>query len=585
VTSANAAIPTAECECGCKQEVPFGKRFVRGHQLRKSSPARKERGRSADGPLSEITIDGRSVSLIGQTERQKLRLRAQTDLYWLATEILGIPFVERIHRPLTELLVAKDPSKPLAEQSAIKRRAYFLPRASMKTTCAQADALQWILAFPNVRILIFRGQATLARQMLRELKSFFVFNKKLKWLFPEYCADNIKRLGGRDEILTPARTKVLREPTVMIATPESGKVGTHPDILIVDDAVDELNSVTPEQREKTIRAYQMTIPLLEAWGYMTVIGTRYHPNDLYGIILEQAAAHPDKWKVWVQAAWKLKPGAKPDSTSADDYEVWYPEVLSFDVLQQIKSEMEASGHGYLFDCQYLNDPKVTDQVPAFNRALLLNHTLPVTQIPRTGLKIQVWDTAYGSRTKSGTGDFSVCLTGIFCGDRLYVVDCYRERTNVANLAGIIVEQAALHMPEMVGIEAASGVPYIAPLIIQVAEQSRIPFKLDWLTPDRVKGGKAMRITAIASLLSQNLVYFSAAMPHLETMFEELENLGRSRYDDIADALGFLVRYLGHGVARSSLPAIVTEAQRDMTPEWDPLDKGLGPNPCGYYYTG
>lgn len=581
-------VPVHLCECGCRQETAWGRKFLHGHHLRANSPVRKERGRSVTGPLSDITIDGRSISRIGPREREELRHKAKTDLFWLSTEILGIPLCERVHRPLTEMLVQKDPSKPLAEQSSIKRRAYFLPRNSLKTTVSQANVVQWMLAFPNIRILILRGQGGLARQMLRELKMYLVNNQKLSWLFPEYCSSNIKKLGGRDELLCPARTKVLREPTVMIATPDSGKVGVHPDVLIIDDLADELNSITDDQREKTIRAYEMTLPILETYGYMTVVGTRYHPNDLYGILLRQADENPDKWRVMLRSAWTLHEGARSDSVNSADYDVWYPERLSFETLINLKSEMEAAGHGDIFSCQYLNIPAVSGVKQIFTRNLLLSHTIPAVQIPTHGEKFQVWDTAYGN-TKRGGGDFTVCLTGIISGGRLFVVDAFRERTSISTLAGVIVEQAALHAPlNRVGIESAVGVKYIQPLIAQVAQAAKVPFKLDWLVPDRQRGGKLIRIGAVASLLTSNKLYFSASLPFLEVLYDELENMGKTKFDDMSDALGFLARYLTTGMeapqttwfplAPASDKALPNDVDNSVSPDY-------GPNPCGYYLTG
>jgi hypothetical protein len=272
------------CGCGCGTALPDGLRFIRGHQLRRNSPVRKERVPSGISKADTERLEAEREKLIDARERidgipfktiqandfvrRDLRHKAQVDLYFLATDVLGIPLVERVHKPLCDFLVKKDPDKPLADWSELKKRLYMLPRNSFKSTVAVADVIQVILCDPNVRILIMRGTLRLAQQMLNEVKQHFVGNQKLRLLFPEFCGDNPKALGGRDELVCPARGIVRREPTISIGTVESSKVGLHADWLLLDDLVDDLNSRTPDGRDKVLGAFQMLTPIAEPWAYM-----------------------------------------------------------------------------------------------------------------------------------------------------------------------------------------------------------------------------------------------------------------------------------------------------------------------------
>ena len=220
-----------------------------------------------------------------QEARTKLvdeRRRAQTDLYWLATEVLGYrDLIERVHRPVCEMFVLKDPDLPLMEQPGLRQRLILDPRGCFKTTIDLADVIQWLLCFPNVRILLMTGARELAKRMVHELKSHFTSNERMRELFPEYCPEEGKDFGREDGFTTSARTLArLREPSVSISTIESVKAGSHVEVIKLDDVVDELNSSTPEQIEKVVRAFHYTTPILEPNGYRDVIGTRYSPNDL-----------------------------------------------------------------------------------------------------------------------------------------------------------------------------------------------------------------------------------------------------------------------------------------------------------------
>lgn len=560
------------CGCGCGKPTN-GTRFLKGHQFRRGSPSRI----TGVKPL-DVEIDSKPINFITALEKETLRRKAQTDLRWLAKEIIGLP-IAPCHDELFDLLVKKDPDKPIEEQSAIKRRIFLLPRGSFKTTIGVIDLLQWIICFPNVRILIVRGQRQLAIDMVEELKGHFVNNEKIRFLFPEFCADTTKKLGVVGKMLCPMRTVTRREATVEIVTPQSKRAGRHGEIFLIDDLQDDLNSLTRVRREQTIQAYNTLLPILEAAGYITVSGTRYHPDDLYGHLLAEAQRKPELWKSLVRPAWKLRDGANRDSADPADYDLWFPERLTFPVLLEHKSTMTASGHGWMFSCQYLNQPAISDAPPLFERNLLLNHTLPVAQIPSTGLRFQMWDTAPGQKRFS---DFNVCLTAIICNGRLYVIDSFRDHVQPAALPGMIVDYAAKHTPvTKVGIEAAAGTEYMLPLIIQAAQASQCPLDIHWFKPPRFKDAKLARISAVQALLASGRVWFSAALPHLKELMDELEDVENTRHDDLADALSYLVQFLDMTPTRTWF-AHESEPQPQI--ELPELIPGMS-NPCGAFLVG
>jgi hypothetical protein len=47
--------------------------------------------------------------------------------------------------------------------------------------------IQWILNYPNIRILLSSGTGDQVHGFLKEIKGHFQFNDILRWLYPEYC--------------------------------------------------------------------------------------------------------------------------------------------------------------------------------------------------------------------------------------------------------------------------------------------------------------------------------------------------------------------------------------------------------------
>jgi predicted phage terminase large subunit-like protein len=462
------------------------------------------------------------------------RHRAQTDLYWLASEVLGYKdLVERVHRPITELFVAKDPERGFYQQSEVKQRLILYPRGSFKSTLDMADAIQWVLCFPDVRILLMSGSNELAVRMVKEIKWHFLANERLLELFPEHRLD--ERDQGREaEFTTPARKNGrLREPSISVSTIASIKAGSHFEIVKCDDIVDELNSNTPEQLDKVWRAFNYTLPLLEPNGYRDVVGTRYHNDDAYGRILSSGEGD---WTVAQAPAWTLRAGAKKDSEAEADYELLFPERLTWNVLRKIQR-----ADAWLFAAQYLNDATERTQ-QRFPRELLLKHTIPHSQIKIQETRVQFWDIAYSQ--KAGR-DWTVGVTCVIDGrGRMFVVDMVRDRFAPSMIGAAIVDAAARWRPQIIGIEDSLGVKFIQPQLAACARECGVALPVEWVKPPRDSGAKRGRILALESLLVGDKLFFSAALPQLGELHGEFERYPATTHDDICDAVAWAAaRYL------------------------------------------
>src|SRR5882672_9529729 len=114
---------------------------------------------------------------------EEVRRRCEQDLEWLAgfflwetnPSTMGQPFATNIVRRVThglifDFFVKKDKTKSIAEQDkVIKTRVLLYPRGSQKSTVDIADAVQWILNFPEVRICFLTAEDTLATTLVDEL--------------------------------------------------------------------------------------------------------------------------------------------------------------------------------------------------------------------------------------------------------------------------------------------------------------------------------------------------------------------------------------------------------------------------------
>src|SRR6266436_6560685 len=113
----------------------------------------------------------------------EVRRRSRSDLFWLSRYFLwgtnpaGIdkPLEEnRItseeHRFICDFFVKKDFAKTVADQDFFKNRLLLFPRGGMKSTIDVCDVAQWILNFPDIRVLFLTGADDLATGFVDELK-------------------------------------------------------------------------------------------------------------------------------------------------------------------------------------------------------------------------------------------------------------------------------------------------------------------------------------------------------------------------------------------------------------------------------
>lgn len=117
------------------------------------------------------------------------------------------------------------------------------------TTLGMADMVQWILAYPDVRILIGSGTRDNAIAIACSVKSHFQYNETIRYYFPELCpqANKAADFGSKDEFTCPGRVdKTIKEPTVSVASPDSTVASRHFELCHFDDLVNETNSRTKD---------------------------------------------------------------------------------------------------------------------------------------------------------------------------------------------------------------------------------------------------------------------------------------------------------------------------------------------------
>jgi hypothetical protein len=193
------------------------------------------------------------------------------------------------------------PSEPMSCIQVDRRDGLYLVSRSMVPTHNSSiitfgKTIQDILINPEITVGIFSHTRPIANSFLRQIKSEFEMNDVLKDLFPDIFYENpvkespkwseqdglvVKRLGNPKESTVEAWGLVDGQPT-----------SRHFKLRVYDDVVTRESVTTAEQIKKTTDAWELSDNLGSEGDAVRTIGTRYHLNDTYKVMLERGAVIP-----------------------------------------------------------------------------------------------------------------------------------------------------------------------------------------------------------------------------------------------------------------------------------------------------
>lgn len=172
--------------------------------------------------------------------------------------------------------------------NAKSHQLLLLPRDHMKSALIAYRVAWELTKNPSMRFLYISSTANLATKQLKFIKDILTNDiytshwpdmvlkeesKREKWTEREISVDHPKR-----------KEESIRDPSIFTAGLTTNIVGMHTDVNVLDDVVEQKNAYTKETREKVLDQYGYLSAIGGATGRVWVVGTRYHPDDLYGVL-------------------------------------------------------------------------------------------------------------------------------------------------------------------------------------------------------------------------------------------------------------------------------------------------------------
>lgn len=574
------------------------------------------------------------------------RDQARKDLFWFGKEVFNLDFETHVHQVTCNQFVQKDfdgvfkegyTAKDLKEAFNHQHRApriwlqtndfernsladfghYIIdpleeqvkanfartmilldPRGFFKSFTNQIDCVQWIINCPDIRILIMSGTYKLTLQFLGGVKNRFYLPRGLRpnsfhLLFPEYVIRGID--GDSKEPLIVSNRKIdSQDPTLGIMSIGSSLSGFHCDVLKFDDIVTDENCNTEETRQGLLDKADGAVNLLMPWGWHDVIGTRYFPDDYYGIAEDKFKESPEDYnlKFFSRAAWKVKPEfLDVERKSLFDLtenmvDLTFPEHKSFISLRKDLKKNERS-----FRCQQLNQPVWGDEgTTNFDRILLEAHrnkTFSEIMSVQPGNK-NIFGAIDLARENKQFSDYTALAIGKVYQEGvgpnlssenpfdtmqsegkwvLVILDVQFGKWSQTEIASRIAAMHDKWQPRSWYGEDTGGLALLKEKIVEVSKTTygHWPY-IVWETPNNSENAKRGRIKGLEILLRAHRLFFLTG-PWNNEVFEQLEKYKgqkSTRYfkDDVPDVISQLTRFIPSLVKLSKTELEQQAAQRD-----------------------
>lgn len=496
--------------------------------------------------------------IVTNENRDDLRYRCQTDLFFLTRDVLGYDkLIPRVHRPMAEFFVQKRPKLPLEEQHTTKKRKLLYPRYSYKSTLNVGDMIQWLCCFPNMVIFPVTAGVDLADSFVGEVQQHLTKTpdgkepRLFEHIFPEMCIPKKKFMTG--VYWHPARTVVGRkEPTILTLSPGMNISGYHCHLMDEDDCVNNKNTRTLNGLTSTITNLAVTRDMLDPDGYHMSIGTPYSPLDAHAHDLRHMVPGSYKllrapaWKVREEHKYRLKDWPINHPLPEECYDLLFPEKLSYKFLCEKMAENFTN-----FCAQYLLDPQGASGV-TFTDDMLKEATVAAREIRPWGETRQVWVVR---------GDAVAGITAIYEENRMAVMDQVEGRFLPSQLTKRILASAKkwgchdvylLKTAEAWSLnDELRGAAYRAQWTLNV-------IFLDEEKPEAMVGA----IKGLESHMSARRLIFADNIPAIETLYDHFQQYQILDHREIAEAVALLARWMPKQMELPAISHAQIREQRD-----------------------
>ena len=497
-------------------------------------------------PVKKKTLDA----------RQERRALAEQDLVEFINLVHPKRVLGNIHREVISWWTRKE---------AKNHQLLLLPRDHGKSALIAYRVAWELTRDPTLRILYISSTSNLATKQLKFIKDILT-NDTYRLYWPEMVEkEDVKREKWTEREISvdhPKRKEEnIRDPSIFTAGLTSNIVGMHCDIAVLDDVVVSANAYTEEGREKVKDQYSLLSSIETVNAREWIVGTRYHPSDLYSDLMQMEVEKYDEYGQLDDKSplFEIFGDGEPEKIRVETVGdgtgqfLWPRQQRSdgkwFGFDQDILANKRAQ---YLnktqFRAQYYNDPQDIDSSPI--KRDLFQYYEPRHLIQRDGKwffkgdRLNVFasiDFAYSLGKKS---DFTaIVVVGVTGNNDYYILEIDRFKTDKPS----DYYKHILKMYEKWGFRkiraevSAAQVVIVNDLRDNYIRPNGLSLAIEEFRPSKWHGAKEERILAILEPRYANRQIWHYLSGNCQILEEELIYQNPA-HDDVKDALASVIDF-------------------------------------------
>jgi hypothetical protein len=471
-------------------------------------------------------------------------------------------FIETIHPNRMLGNVHRDIIRWWDRPDAKSHQMLLLPREHMKSTLIAYRIARALTIDPALRILLISSTSNLAVKQLKFIKDILT-SPTYRTYWPEMVnqQEATREMWTQREISVdhPKRKEeAIRDPSIFTAGLTTNVVGLHCDIAVLDDVVTMDNAYTEEGREKVRDQYGYLSSVETVGAREWVVGTRYHPKDLYAELLEkETESYDSEGNIGIREALFEIYGGDDDtrrwveSNGDGSGEYLWPRQLAangkwygfnWEVLGPKKLQYANQTH---FRAQYYNDPHDIES-SRFKRDYFQYYE--PGHIHRDSgqwyykeRRLNVFAAVDFAYSLGKRADYTtIVVVGVDFEKNVYILEIDRFKTdqNIEYFNRI----AKLHEKwnfRKLRAEVTGAQITIVNDIKDHVRKLGLAFSIDEYKPTKWEGAKEERIQAVLQHRYENKTIWHYPTGNIQILEEELL-LSNPAHDDVKDALAAAV---------------------------------------------
>lgn len=405
---------------------------------------------------------------------------------------------------------------------------------------------------PTLRILYISATANLAEKQLGFIKGILTSET-----YRRYWPEHVNRDEGKrarwttSEIMLdhPLRKKEnVRDPSIFTGGLTTSLTGMHCDIAVLDDVVVYENAYTNEGREKVKSQYSLLSSIEGANAKEWIVGTRYHPADLYNDLMQMTEDQYDEDgnKVSEDNIYEVFERAVEDRGDGTGEFLWPQQQRRDGKYFGFNRQILAKKRGQYLDksqfrAQYYNDPSDPDNVPVGREKFQYYERKHLTE--ENGFwfykekKLNVFAAVDFAFSLSKKADYTaIVVVGVDGDNNIYILEIDRFRTDrISDYFEHILDLSTKWSFRKMRAEVTVAQQAIVRQLKELIKQHGLAISIDEHRPNKHQGSKEERIAATLEPRYDNLQVWHYRGGNIQTLEEELMSR-HPPHDDIKDAL-------------------------------------------------